>query len=70
VSTLAAREPDARFLRPAPLQGTLVDSCVLIDVLADDPAWAEWSLEQLDRCGSQGSLIVNPLIVAEMQPAF
>jgi len=70
VSTLAAREPDARFLRPAPLQGTLVDSCVLIDVLADDPAWAEWSLEQLDRCGSQGSLIVNPLIVAEISPRF
>jgi predicted nucleic acid-binding protein len=70
MNDLAAREPDARYLQPAPLQGTLVDSCVLIDVLADDPAWANWSLEQLDRCGSQGSLIVNPLIVAEISPRF
>ncbi|MEI6760717.1 MAG: type II toxin-antitoxin system VapC family toxin [Betaproteobacteria bacterium] len=70
MNDLAAREPDARYLQPAPLQGTLVDSCVLIDVLADDPAWADWSLEQLDRCGSQGSLIVNPLIVAEISPRF
>ena len=26
---------------------TLVDSCVLMDVLADDPVWADWSLDQL-----------------------
>ncbi|MCX7226351.1 MAG: hypothetical protein NT071_12260 [Burkholderiales bacterium] len=53
MSDLAAREPDARYLRLAEPQGTLVDSCVLIDVLADDPVWADWSLEQLDRCGSR-----------------
>jgi len=70
VSKLAAREPDARYLQPAQLQGTLVDSGVLIDVLADDPTWADWSLEQLDRCGSHAPLIINPLILAELSPRF
>ncbi len=70
MNDLAAREPDARYLQPAQLQGTLVDSCVLIDVLADDPTWADWSLEQLDRCGSRGPLIINPLILAELSPRF
>ncbi len=63
------REPDARYLRPTPA-ATLVDSCVLIDVLADDPAWAEWSLEQLDLCGQQAPLVINPLILAEVSPRF
>jgi predicted nucleic acid-binding protein len=70
VSDLAAREPDAHYLRLAEPKGTLVDSCVLIDVLADDPVWADWSLEQLDRCGSHAPLIINPLILAELSPRF
>jgi len=65
-ATHSVREPDARYLLPA----TLVDSCVLIDVLADDPHWAEWSLTQLDALGRQGPLVINPLIVAELSPRF
>ena len=49
---------------------TLVDSCVLIDVLADDPKWADWSIEQLDLLGSQAPLVINPLILAEISPRF
>lgn len=49
---------------------TLVDSNVLIDVLADDPRWAEWSLDQLDRLGRQAPLVINPLILAELSPRF
>lgn len=49
---------------------TLVDSNVLIDVLADDPEWAEWSLEQLDRLGQEAPLAINPLILAELSPRF
>lgn len=65
-ATHSVREPDARYLLPA----TLVDSCVLIDVLADDPHWAEWSLTQLDALGQQAPLVINPLIVAELSPRF
>jgi predicted nucleic acid-binding protein len=63
----AIRAPSARHLTsPA----TLVDSCVLIDVLADDPRWADWSLDQLDLLGSQAPLVINPLVLAEISPRF
>ena len=64
------READARYLVNALPRGTLVDSCVLIDVLADDPVWAEWSLNQLERCAALGPLLINPLILAEISPRF
>lgn len=63
-----ATEADARYLaRPS---ATLVDSNVLIDVLADDPQWADWSLDQLDTLGQQAALVINPLILAELSPRF
>ncbi|HET6632329.1 MAG TPA: type II toxin-antitoxin system VapC family toxin [Rhodanobacteraceae bacterium] len=49
---------------------TLVDSNVLIDVLADDPHWAEWSLAHLDQLGREAPLAINPLILAELSPRF
>ncbi|MGB2905356.1 MAG: hypothetical protein WBB96_18445, partial [Candidatus Dechloromonas phosphoritropha] len=49
---------------------TLVDSCVLMDVLADDPVWADWSLDQLERLGQRGPLVINPLILAEISPRY
>jgi len=60
------REPDVRYL----LSPTLVDSCVLIDVLANDADWAEWSLEQLDLLGQQAPLVISPIILAEVSPRF
>ncbi len=52
------------------LSATLVDSCVLIDVLADDPAWADWSLDLLEKQGQRGPLVINPMIVAEISPRY
>jgi predicted nucleic acid-binding protein len=69
-SGLAAREPDARYLRPNQNSGTLVDSCILIDVLANDPHWADWSISQLDALGQEGPLVINPIILAEISPRF
>jgi predicted nucleic acid-binding protein len=69
VSSLAVNEPSARYVA-ATSAATLVDSCVLIDVLTDDPAWADWSLDQLDKLGQQGPLVINPLILAEISPRF
>lgn len=66
----SVREPDLRVLAQSLPHGTLVDSCVLIDVLADDPTWAEWSLDQLERCAASGPLLINPLILAEISPRF
>ncbi len=63
---LKVREPDARYV----VAPTLVDSCVLIDVLADDPQWAEWSIQKLEALGNQAPLVINPLILAEISPRF
>jgi predicted nucleic acid-binding protein len=64
------RKPDARYLSLPAIKGTLVDSCILIDLLANDPVWADWSLDQLDACGQRAPLIINPLILAEISPRF
>lgn len=70
VNAPQAREPSARYVRQSAPAGTLVDSCILIDVLANDPHWADWSLERLDRLGAQGPLVINPIILAEVSPRF
>ena len=62
-------EPSARYVS-AISSATLVDSCVLIDVLADDPVWADWSLDQLEKLGQQGPLVINSLILAEISPRY
>jgi predicted nucleic acid-binding protein len=49
---------------------TLVDSNILIDIFADDPRWRAWSVAQLLRARREGSLIINPLIYAEISAAF
>ncbi len=43
----------------------LVDTNVLIDVLTDDPQWAEWSIAQLER-HSNTALVINPVVYAEL----
>jgi len=48
----------------------LVDSCVLIDVFNDDPKWSGWSSRQLDEWSVRGSLLINPVIYAEVAAAF
>ncbi|WP_415950003.1 type II toxin-antitoxin system VapC family toxin [Streptomyces sp. KLOTTS4A1] len=49
---------------------TLVDSCVILDVLTDDPAWAEWSAGQLAQARDQGLLVINPIVYAEISVGF
>ena len=44
----------------------VVDSNVLIDVLEDDPVWAEWSLAQLAPLIEQGRATIMPIIYAEL----
>jgi predicted nucleic acid-binding protein len=47
----------------------LVDSNVLLDIFTNDPDWAAWSAEQLAACAHSG-LAINPIIYAELSPAF
>jgi len=45
---------------------TLVDTNVLLDILSADPAWSAWSLGQLLRRSTEGALLINEVIYAEM----
>ena len=48
----------------------LVDSNVLIDVIAQDPVWCDWSLAQLRAAKARDRLSINPLIYAEIAVAY
>src|SRR5258708_20281890 len=48
----------------------LVDTNVLIDVLEDDPQWAEWSIAQLRAHSKIHELGINALVYAELSLAF
>lgn len=48
----------------------LVDTNVLIDVLENDPEWADWSIEQLRAQSQVHPLIINPIIYAELSLTF
>jgi predicted nucleic acid-binding protein len=48
----------------------LVDSNVLLDVVTDDPNWANWSQEQLDTAARAGDLAINAVIYAEVSLAY
>lgn len=49
---------------------TLVDSNVLIDVLSDNREWAAWSSEALWRVGSEGPLVINEVVYAEVSHRY
>jgi predicted nucleic acid-binding protein len=49
---------------------TLVDTNVLLDLVADDPVWAEWSIQQLDAALLRGPLLINDIVYAEVSICF
>lgn len=48
----------------------LVDTNVLVDILQDDPQWAEWSIGQMRAQAALHALVINPVIYAEMSLSF
>ena len=48
----------------------LVDTNVLVDVLQNDPQWADWSIAQLRAQSSLHALVINPIIYAEVSLSF
>jgi predicted nucleic acid-binding protein len=48
----------------------LVDTNVLVDVLQDDPQWADWSIAQMRVQASLHALVINPIIYAEISLSF
>ncbi len=48
----------------------LVDTNVLVDLLGGDAQWSDWSLRQLRFQSRVHELLINPVIYAELSPAF
>lgn len=48
----------------------VVDTNVLLDIVTDDPGWADWSLRQLEAAALQGPLLINDVIYAELSVRF
>ncbi|PWC63071.1 DNA-binding protein [Azospirillum sp. TSH7] len=49
---------------------TLVDTNVLLDLVTNDPVWADWSIRQLDDAAVKGPLIINDVVYAELSVGF
>ncbi|MDX8455082.1 type II toxin-antitoxin system VapC family toxin [Mesorhizobium sp. VK9D] len=45
---------------------TLVDTNVLLDLVTDDPNWADWSVAQLEAASLNGPLLINDVVYAEV----
>lgn len=49
---------------------TAVDTSVLLDVVTDDPRWADASEAALRRASREGSLVIGECVLAEITPAL
>lgn len=48
----------------------LVDTNVLLDVVLNDPNWADWSQFQLETASLRDRLAINPVVYAELSVGF
>jgi predicted nucleic acid-binding protein len=51
-------------------RGVLVDSNILLDVATNNPNWGDWSGRALAESAEHATLIVNPIIYAEVSASY
>lgn len=51
-------------------RGVLVDSNVLLDIATSDPMWSSWSASALREVAEYSTLVINPIVYAEVSIAF
>jgi predicted nucleic acid-binding protein len=49
---------------------TLVDTNVLIDLFDAGSPWEDWSIRHIERVRSEGPVVINPVIYAEMAAGY
>jgi predicted nucleic acid-binding protein len=49
---------------------TLIDSCVLLDVITGDENWADWSAARIAAAIDEGRAVINPIIYAEVSVGY
>jgi predicted nucleic acid-binding protein len=42
----------------------------MLDIVTDDPSWAEWSADALAHARDDGVLVINPIVYAEVSTGF
>jgi predicted nucleic acid-binding protein len=52
------------------MNGVFVDSCILLDLFTDDPIWADWSENILDRYSQTNTLYINSIVYTEVSIGF
>ncbi len=56
--------------RLSAFRGVLVDSNVLLDIATNDPNWGDWSGRALAESAEHTTLIINPIIYAEVSIGY
>jgi predicted nucleic acid-binding protein len=56
--------------RLRPCRGVLVDSNVLLDVATNDVVWGNWSARALAEVAEHATLIINPIVYAEVSIGY
>jgi len=51
-------------------RGVLVDSNVLLDIATNDARWSEWSGSALAECAEHSTLVINPIVYAEVSVGY
>jgi predicted nucleic acid-binding protein len=52
------------------MNGVLVDSNIIIDILTEDPQWFRWSSQKLEELANRHILLINKIIYAEVSVSF
>ena len=52
------------------MNGVFVDSCVLLDLFTNDPGWADWSENILDKYSQTNTLYINSIVYTELSIGF
>ena len=52
------------------MNGFLLDTNVLLDIATADATWLAWSEGQFRAAAAQGPILINPIVYAELAPAF
>jgi predicted nucleic acid-binding protein len=52
------------------LTAVLVDSSVILDLTTQDPRWGAWSRKMLTTLLNETSVVINPIIYAEVSADF
>jgi len=49
---------------------TLIDTNILLDLVTNDPKWADWSIARLEEASLNGPLFINDVIYSELSVRY